>query len=53
MVKLQFTNESMYILSVNVIYSPFADKVHVHTIYTLWKKDQNFFCGKEELHLQF
>ena len=43
----------MYILSVNVIYSPFADKVHiVHTIYTLWKKDQNFFCGKEELHLQ-
>ena len=26
----------MYILSVNVIYSPFADKVHVHTIYTLF-----------------
>ena len=32
---------SMYILPVNVTYSPFTDKIH--TIYVLWKKEY-FSC---------
>ena len=33
----------MYILSVNVIYSPFADKVHVHTIITHYGRKIKIF----------